>query len=231
MKHKHTITHTVSVWICLAACGWLASVGAADTRAVPQQAESAKDKLLGICAAEGYACTPKLRRAFLAYAKEQAIAALKAEGKSIPEDFLAWIESDPQVEAGVYGVHQEPEDVLLWLYSLRLDLGKAKFEEYRQLALAAAIVSAKEGMEADITPREPLKLVIPGDPRQPVDTKDPDRELDVHDHIINFLDENTIEEEVAVGYEETAAAPKYDDRGVAIPTAKNRPPGKIPEDA
>ena len=194
MKNKHTFTHSAVVWICMAMCGSLTSVSAAGAQTVPQQAESAKDRLLGICATEEYAFTSKLRKAFLAYAKEQALAGLKAEGKSLPKDFLAWIDSDPEVEASVYGAHNKPGDVLLWLYSLRLDLGKAKFEEYRQLALAAAMVSAKQEMEADITPREPLKLVIHGDPRKPVDTKDPNRELDVNDHIINFLNENTIDE-------------------------------------
>jgi len=196
MKHNHTVTHNAIVWICMVTCGSLTSVIAADTQAAPQQVESAKGRLLSICATEEYAFTPKLRKAFLAYAKERALAGLKAEGKSLPRDFLAWIDSDPEVEAGVYGAHNKPEDVLLWLYSLRLDLGKVKFEEYRQLALAAAIVSSKEVVEADVTPREPLKLVIHGDPRKPVDTKDPNRELDMNDHIINFLNENTIEEEV-----------------------------------
>ena len=228
MKNKHTFTRGAVVWICVAMCGSLTSVSAAGTQAVPEQAESAKDRLLGICATEEYAFTPKLRKAFLAYAKEQALAGLKAEGKFIPEDFLAWIDSDPEVEAGVYGAHNKPGDVLLWLYSLRLDLGKAKFEEYRQLALAAAIVSAKEEMEADITPREPLKLVIHGDPRKPVDAKDPGRELDMNDHIINFLDENTIEEEVVTGYKEVLPELKYDERGIAVPAPKNRKPKKAP---
>jgi len=100
----------------------------------------------------------------------------------------------------VYGGHDTPSQVLLHLYSLRLDLGKANFEEYRQLALATAIVSAKRAFAADITPRAPLKLVINGDRRQPVNTREPGRELDKNDHIINFLNENTIEEEVVVGY-------------------------------
>jgi len=191
-KDRHTFTRIAVVWICLVTCGWLTPIRAADPQTVPPRAEPAKERLLGICAAEEYAFTPEVRKAFLAYAKQQALAALEAEGKTLPKDFLAWIDSDPQMEAGVYGVHNQPQHVLLWLYSLRLDLGKAKFEKYRQLALAAAIVSAKERMEADITPREPLKPVIPGDPRKPVDTKDPDRELDVNDHIINFLNEHTL---------------------------------------
>jgi len=226
--NKHTFTRSAVFWICVAMCGSLTSVSAAGTQAVPEQVESAKDRLLGVCAAEEYALTPKLRKAFLAYAKAQALADLKAEGKSLPVDFLAWIDSDPEVEAGVYGVHHKPGDVLLWLYSLRLDLGKAKFEQYRQLALAAAIVSAKQEMQADITPREPLKLVIPGDPRQPVDTKEPNRELDRNGHIINFLNENTIEEEVVVGHKEELPELKYDERGVAIPAPKNPKPREVP---
>jgi len=194
----------------------------------PLQAESANDELLGICATEQYAFTPKVRRAFLAYAKEQTLANLKAEGKAVPEDFLAWIDADPVVEATVYGVHDQPAEVVLWLYSLRLDLGKSKFEEYRQLALAAALVGVKEGAEADVAPRETLKLVIPGDPRKPVDTKDPDRELDVNDHIINFLQENQVEEEVVIGHKEVLPELEYDEHGIAVPAPKNRKPEKVP---
>jgi hypothetical protein len=43
-----------------------------------QQAESAKDRLLHVCAAERFESTRKLRNAFLAYAKQQAFADLKA---------------------------------------------------------------------------------------------------------------------------------------------------------
>ena len=56
----------------------------------------------------------------------------------------------------------------------------------------------EQDLEADITPREPLKLVINGDPRKPIDTKEPGRTLDLNDHIINFLNDNTIEEDVVV---------------------------------
>ena len=110
-----------------------------------QQAEAAKGRLLQVCEAERFEFTPKLRNAFLTYAKQQALVDLEAEEKSLPKDFLEWIDSDSVVEAGVYGVHHKPAEVLLWLYSLRLDLGKAKFEEYRQLALAAAVVTEHAG--------------------------------------------------------------------------------------
>ncbi len=228
MNDRRNAMYTQAVSICVAICGLLTSVGAADSPADSQQVDAAKGRLLRVCAAEDYAFTPKLRKAYLACAKQQTLAGLKTEGKSVPKDFLAWIDSDPAVAAGVYGAHHTPKDVLLWLYSLRLDVGKAKFEKYRQLALAAAIVSAKEGMEADVTPREPMKLVIPGDPRKPVDTKDPDRELDLNDHIINFLNENTIEEEVVVEHKDVPPELKYDDRGVAIPAAKKQSPKKVP---
>ena len=193
---------------------------AVESRAV-SQADSAKDGLLRVCAAQKYEFTSKLRGAFLAYARQQALADLKIKGKSLPKDFLAWIDSDPEMAAGVYAAHHKPEDVLLWLYSLRLDLGKSRFEKYRQLALAAALVSAKEGMEADITPRKPLKLVIPGDPRKPADTKDPERELDRNDHIINFLNEHTIEEEVLV---DSKGVPelRYDKKGIATGNPKRK---------
>jgi len=203
----------------------------AQTQAVERLDDLAGARLLAICESEQYKFTPKLREAFLAYAKQRALAELKANGKSLPDDFLAWVDADPEVAAGVYGAHHKPAEVLLWLYSLRLDLGSARFEKYRQLALAAAIVNAKlegEG-EPDITPREPLKLVIGGDPRKPVDTKQPGREFDLNDHIINFLNENTIEEEVVVGHTNVLPELKYDEKGIAIPAPKKKgKPKKVP---
>jgi hypothetical protein len=179
--------------------------------------ESAKANLLKICKDGGSVFTPALRVAFLGYAKEKALAGLKAKEVTLAPEFLKWVDSDPEIATGVYAAHDKPEDVLLWLYSLRLDLGKAKFEKYRQLALAAALVSAKEGMTADISSRAPLKLNIPGDPRKLIDTKYAERKLDVNDHIINFLNENTIEENVVVDAKGKSKL-KYDDRGIAIPS-------------
>jgi len=197
--------------------------------AVTGAAESAKDRLLKTAAAEHYVFTPKVREAFLAHAKAQARADLKEQGKSLPAEFLAWVDADADVEACVYGTHAKPSDVLLHLYSLRLDLGKAKFEKYRQLALAMAVVEAKKEAVANILPRKPVKLVIGGDPRKPVNTNDPGRELDRNDHIINFLNDNTIEEEVVVGHKEVLPELKYDDRGIAIPAPKKKgKPKKVP---
>ena len=202
-----------------------ASADVADT--VLKKAAECKDRMLKTCADEQYKFTPKVREAFLAYAKAQAESDLKAQGKSLPDDFLAWIDADPEVEASVYGARLKASDVLPMLYSLRLDLGKARFERYRQLALAAALVHARQGSKADITPREPLKLVIGGDPRKPVNTKEAGRTLDLNDHIINFLNDNTIEEEIVVGHKMVLPELKYDERGVAIPAPK-RKPKKVP---
>ncbi len=68
-----------------------------------------------------------------------------------------------------------------------------------------------------LAPRVPLKLAIGGDPRKPVNTKDPNRTLDRNDHIINFLNENTLEEDAVVGYKDELPDLKYDSKGVAIP--------------
>ena len=101
---------------------------------------------------------------------------------------------------------------------MKLDLGKEKFEQYRQLALAAALVSAKEGLAPNIRAREAMELQIPDDPRVRVDTRNPERELDANDHIINFLDEHILEEEVVV--DAKTGKLKYDKRGIALPAPK-----------
>jgi hypothetical protein len=181
---------------------------------------AAADQILRICRKEQFVVTPALRGAFFTHARKQVEDILKAEGRALPAEFLAWVDSDPDIATGVYAAHHKPEDVLLWLYSLRLDLGKEKFEHYRQLSLAAALVSAKEGLAADTTPREPMKLVIPRDPRVPVDTKDPQRKLDVNDHIINFLNGHTIEEDVVL--DPKTGELKYDKRGIALPVPKRK---------
>ena len=170
-----------------------------------------------------YAFSPAVRSAYLAFAKAQAQRELAAAGKSLPADFLAWIDGDPVVEATVYGARQSSVGILLMLRSLELDLGEAAVrKDYTQLALATAVVHAKLGPQADLKPRPLLKLAIGGDPRQPVDTKDPKRVLDVNDHIINFLNDNTIVEDVVVGQKEELPELKYDAKGVAIPVPKGK---------
>ena len=162
-----------------------AATNADGAGALSTRANECKERMLAICANQQYRFTPKVREAYLAYARAQAKTELESQGKSLPDDFLAWVDADPTVEATVYGMHHKPSEILLALYSLRLDLGRAGFEKYHQLALAAAMVQIEEEREADITPREPTELVIGGDPRIPVDTKEPGRELDQNNHIIN----------------------------------------------
>lgn len=170
-----------------------------------------------------YKFTPEVKSAYLACMKEQAKQKLAAMGKAVPDDLLAWVDSDPAVQATVYGNRLDPAGVLLMLRTLELDLGQeAVRKKYTQLALAAAIVFAKDGNNVNLAPRPPVKLAIGGDPRKPVNTKDPNRTLDLNDHIINFLNDNTIEEDVVVGQKEELPELKYDAKGVAIPAPKTK---------
>ena len=142
------------------------TVSAADKSSDDKEQGSAKDDLLNVLEVEGYAFTPSVRKAFLDHSRQEALLSLKERDIKLPQEFIAWIDSDPDIASGVYAAHDRPEDVLLWLYSLRFDLGRNKFEKYRQLALAVSLVSAKERMKADISPRSPLELAIPDDPRK-----------------------------------------------------------------
>lgn len=176
-----------------------------------------------------YKFTPEVKEAWLAHAKEKALRDITSAGKSLPADFLAWIDGDPIVRATVYGARQNAANVLLMLRSLEIDLGQETVRKnYTQLALSLAIVHADKGPQADLANRGLVKIVIPGDPRVPVDTKAPNRKLDRNDHIINFLNANTIEEEIVVGQKEEPAPLKYDDKGIAIPPPKNAKPVKVP---
>ena len=192
------------------------------------QDKAAADKaaMLKTSTLEKYKFTPKLRSAYLTAAKSQARAALSKEKKNIPEEFFIWIDSDAIVEATVYGAHSKPADIILHLYALQMDLGKATFQKYHQLALAEAVVNAKQKIVADITPRGTVKLAIGGDPRKPVNTKDSNRKLDKNDHIINFLKDNKIKVDVVVGHKLPEL--KYDDRGIAIPMTKKEKKKKVP---
>lgn len=144
---------------------------------------------------EGHAWTPKARAAYLAFAKAQALNEIAAAGQAadFPADFLAFVDGDPQVALTIYGFQPTgAANRLRLLRSLELDLGKEAVRgKYKQLALAMAVVRGNaEGAKADLKAREPMKLVIPGDPRVIVDTKPKDRPLDVNDHIINFLNDH-----------------------------------------
>ena len=170
-------------------------------------------------------------------ARERTLAACKAKGLELPADFVAWIDGDPQLRTSVYGCRRDPLPVLLALRSLELDLGSERVRrDYPQLALAFAIQSSYAGPRAealgwndgadekpgealpDVRPRAPLQLVIPGDPRVPVDTNDPQRKHDRDDHIVNFLERHApIEVDVKV---RELPPLEYDEKGVAKPRGK-----------
>ena len=155
-----------------------------------EAAEVSADFKAALAKAE-YRFTPEVVTAYVEAQKAQARAELKALGKQLPAEFLGWVDGDGVVRATVYG-SPKPSHVLLMLYSLSPDVGDPRYKRYKNWLLAAAVKNARQGPKANITPRAPLKLEIPGDPRQPVNTKDSSRPLDKNDHIINFLEDNKL---------------------------------------
>ncbi len=179
--------------------------------------DQAKSQLMVELRKAQYKFTPGVREAYLNYQREVTKDALKAQNMNISAKFQKWVEADPVTLATVYGTHEKPGDMLAHLFALGMDMGRDNLEKYRQLALAAAVVSAKRGLPADITRREPVTLNIGGDPRVLVDTKDSTRVLDINDHIINFLNENTIDGFVVNKGNDNLPELIYDDKGVAVP--------------
>ena len=158
-----------------------------DTGATSVVSKSFHDLLVS----EDYRFNDKIVRAYMADQRARAQTELNGMGKRLPDGFLAWVDGDPEVEATVYG-SPKPANVLLMLRSLVIDVGESRYKRYKFWLLAAAVKNANRGPKADITARPPLKLVIPSDPRQPVDTRDPKRPRDAEDAIINFLEDNDI---------------------------------------
>lgn len=174
---------------------------------------------------------------FLDAARERTLAACKAKNITLPADFLAWIDAEAMRRTTVWGCRSDPLRVLLMLRSLEIDLGEATVRrDYSQLALAFAIQRSYEKSDQpaspwndganegpndtlpDVTPRPPLVLTIPGDPRHRVDTKDEERPLDRDDHIVNFLEDHApVEFEVKT---QEAAPLEYDEKGKAKPRGK-----------
>ena len=174
---------------------------------------------------------------YLAEARTRTLDALRERKIELPADFLAWVDKTPIVRATVYGCRKDPLPVLLALRSLEIDLGEDVVRrDYTQLALAFAVQDSyaartpqgtgwNDGDGAkppsdlpDVSPRKPLELVIPADPRKPVNTKDSARTLDKFDHIINFLEDHApIEVETTV---QELPPLEYDDKGIAKPQGK-----------
>ncbi len=209
--------------LTLSAGLYAAKAKPAPTAAAPVVASPEMKPVLAVWEKAQYQFTPEVKAAYLDCVKLQTKQKLAASGKTLPEDFLAWIDSDPNVKTTVYGSRLDPVGVLLMLRSLELDLGQEIVrKKYTQLALATAVVFGADANKADLTPRTPLKLSIGGDPRKPVNTKDANRTLDLNDHIINFLNDNTLQEDIVVGHKEELPELKYDGNGVAIPAPKTK---------
>jgi hypothetical protein len=169
--------------------------------------------------------TPEVEAAYLEAAKAEALKQLAAAGRTLPADFLAWLDSDPIVRTTVYGARQNVAGMMLILRSLELDLGQDTVRmKYTQLALAMAVVHANQGEKANLAPRAPLVLQIGGDPRKLVDTHDKNRLLDLDDHVINFLNDHApVVEDVVVGYKEELPELVYDSTGQPVPQPNPKP--------
>ena len=61
------------------------------------RAQTDTSALLQACEKSGYQFTPQVKSAFLSLSKDRALADLKAQSKSLPAEFLTWIEADPEV--------------------------------------------------------------------------------------------------------------------------------------
>ena len=203
------------------------------------QVTNAQQSFVSSLRDSGNAWSPEVKAAYLRSARSRTLAACTAKGIQLPQDFIDWIDADPLIAASVYGTRTNPLPVLLGLRSLEIDLGEQTVRrDYPQLALAFAINSSHRGWTStppvqndsrhlhqplvgpDVSPREPLKLTIPGDPRVKLDTKDPKRPLDRNDHIINFLEDHAeVEAEIVVS---ELPPLEYNTNGIAKPR-KERP--------
>ncbi len=192
-----------------------------------------------------------LEKAYLDEARAKTLEALKRLKITLPRDFLAWVDGDDIVRTTVYGCRNNPVPVILALRSLEIDLGQDTVrKDYTQLALAFAIQdsyaprsrnamgwndgdSQAKGDEAsalpDVSARPPLSLTIPGDPRVPLDTKDPSRPRTVNDLVINFLEDHAPIQAEAMTKELPPL--EYDDKGVAKPRGKAKAVKKTVERA
>jgi hypothetical protein len=161
----------------------------------------------------------QVKKDFLSWRKNTALAELATAKVEIPADFLAWVDSNPLVFQTIYGFDNSqphrlpalpkgvimdrtdsPAQRLVCLLSLEIDLGpQLTRERNQQLALAlthayAGKIDRKtfECPEEKLSwkPRPRLDLVIPANPLLPVNTRATDRPLDREDHIINFLEDH-----------------------------------------
>ena len=130
---------------------------------VPADQVAGSPETLAVHAAlakSGYRFTPEVKAVWIAVRKKQALAEIARAGCALPDDFLAWVDSDPAVATTVYGLatpgssptgkfvekkgRQEPvmgpdapSQRLVFLRSLEMDLGVEEVRrKHTQMALA-----------------------------------------------------------------------------------------------
>jgi len=149
-----------------------------------------------------YRFSPEVKTAFISWRKAQALAAIAKTGRSLPANFLAWVDSDPVVAGTVYGIADNAAQRLVLLRSLEIDLGQDEVRG-KHIQLALGITDEYAGSVNPATMSNPalgisleerglLKLEIKRYPCVKVDTHAKDRPLDVNDHIVNFLEDNPV---------------------------------------
>jgi hypothetical protein len=151
----------------------------------------------------GYRFTPEVRTGFLAFRKAQALEQLASHGVTMPDAFMAWIDSSPVASSTIYGIrHGSPAQALILLRSLEFDLGKEDMRAHLPVVLATVMLHAAEVDPANpealphvsLEPREPMAVKIPESTMDKVNTRPTDRPLDINDHIINFMEEEEVVE-------------------------------------
>jgi hypothetical protein len=172
--------------------------------------------------------------AFLSKTKEETLRACSERGIQLPDDFLQWVNADPDARRAIFGSWANPLRSLLTLRALEVDLGvETVRHQFKQLALAFAVqASLPRRREAspwndgdrsdaadvlpDLSPRAPFILRIPKEGKTDRG-KFPAAVRSVHEQVIAFLD-SLPEVEVEMLVDQWPPL-EYDDKGVAKPRA------------
>ncbi|NWK56036.1 hypothetical protein HW115_10470 [Verrucomicrobiaceae bacterium N1E253] len=91
----------------------------------------------------------QIRDAFIAQARTEMLSALKASGKSVSAETVAWVDAHEDARLAVYAsVSPADPRILINLDQLRTELGDEMFQRYRQFCLGAAVARRSIGVGA-----------------------------------------------------------------------------------